>query len=184
MREILRETHPDRKEHLDNLLRFMQQCSYVSANRLIRPGVDIAREAVDVPLAWFTTAEAERLAKQDNPAIERVFAYAKALAQGFGFVGSESKLVRFVGYSSKLTVNLSAGTVLLDATADIDGISRIVPGRNIAEIPQARYDNLEIIHVPPLTTRRLKEYLKTATNQRAYVKWMEETIQEQMAPNE
>ena len=97
---------------------------------------------------------------------------------------SESKLVRFVGFSSKLTVNLSAGTVLLDATADVDGVSHIVPWRTAVEVPQARYDNLEIVHVPQHTTRQLKGYLKTAANRRSYVEWMEQTILEQMAPEE
>ena len=184
VREALRETQPETKEHLDNLLRFMQECSYAPANRLIRPGIDVARDTVSAPLAWFTTGEAERLAKRDISGIDRLFAYAKALSQGVGFVVSESKLVRFVGYSSKLTVNLSAGTILLDATADIDGVSRIVPSRMPVEVPQARYDNLEIVHVPQHTTRQLKEYLKTAANQRAYVKWIEQTILEQMAPGE
>jgi len=184
VREILRETHPETKEHLDNLLRFMHECSYAPANRLIRPGLDVSRETVSAPLAWFTTPEADLLAKRDIFGIARLFAYAKALAQGVGFVVSESKLVRFVGFSSKLTVNLSAGTVLLDATADVDGVSHIVPWRMAVEVPQARYDNLEIVHVPQHTTRRLNEYLKTAANRRAYVEWMEQTILEQMAPEE
>ena len=44
----------------------------------------------------------------------------------WGLVSSQqsAERVKFVGYSSKLTVNLSAGTILLDATADIDGVSR------------------------------------------------------------
>jgi hypothetical protein len=37
---------------------------------------------------------------------------------------------------------------------------------------------------PQHTTRRLNEYLKTAANRRAYVEWMEQTILEQMAPEE
>jgi hypothetical protein len=184
VRDALRETHPETREHLDNLLRFLQETSYAAANRLIRPGVDVAKETVSAPLAWFLTREAERLAKQDIPGVERVFAYARALVQGVGFVVSESKHVRYVWYSSKLIRNLSAGTVLLDATADIDGISRIVPERMPVEVPQARYENLDIIHVPPLTTRRLDQFLKTAANRRAYVKWMEQTIIKNTAPGE
>jgi hypothetical protein len=128
VRDALRDTHPETRAHLDNLLRFMEQASYTAANRLIRPGIDVPREAVSVPLAWFITREASLLAKQ-NAVVERVFAYAKALVQGGGYVVSESKLVRYVWYSSKLIVNLSAGTVLLDATADIDGVSHVAPER-------------------------------------------------------
>ena len=77
VREILRETHPETKEHFDNLLRFMHECSYAPANRLIRPGLDVSRETVSAPLAWFTTPEADLLAKRDIPGIARLFAYAK-----------------------------------------------------------------------------------------------------------
>ena len=37
VREALQETHPEAKEHLDNLLRFMEQLSYAPANGLFRP---------------------------------------------------------------------------------------------------------------------------------------------------
>jgi hypothetical protein len=71
--------------------------------------------------------------------------------QGCGFVVSEGKLVKFLGYASKLTVNLAAGAVLLDATADVDGLSHIVTHRVAVEVPQARYDHLDIVHsdLPP-----------------------------------
>ena len=51
-------------------------------------------------------------------------------------------------------------------------------------MPQARYDNLEIIHVPQHTTKRLSEYFKKVTNRRAYADWMEQTIKEHMKPDE
>ena len=56
--------------------------------------------------------------------------------RGYGYVVTGAQLVRFVGYKSKLTINLSAGTVLLDATADIDGVSHVVPWRVQAEMPK------------------------------------------------
>lgn len=187
VREVLQEMHPETNEHMDSLLQFMERYSYVSTNKLYRPGIEVAKEAVSERLAWFNTGPAERLATSAAakiPGLDRLFAFAKAMVLGCGFVVSSSKLVRFVGYASKLTVNLSAGTILLDATADIDGVSRVVPWRVNAEVPQAHYDNLEIIHVPQHTTKRLKEYFKTAPNQRAYVKWMEQTIIEHVHPGE
>ena len=51
-------------------------------------------------------------------------------------------------------------------------------------MPQARYDNLEIVHVRQHTNKRLSEYLKNAPNQRSYVNWMTQTIIEHMAPGE
>ena len=187
VREALQETHPEAKEHLDNLLRFMEQFSYAPANGLFRPGIEIAKGTLD-GLAWFNTSAAERLAASASPKVpgtDRLFAYARALMLGAGFVATDgSERVKFVGYSSKLTVNLSAGTILLDATADIDGIARVVSWQADVTVPQARYDNLEIIHVPQHTTMRLSEYFKKVTNRRAYADWMEQIIEEHMKPGE
>ena len=111
VREALQETHPEAKEHLDNLLRFMEQFSYAPANGLFRPGIEIQKDALD-GLAWFNTSAAERLAASAGtkiPGADRLFAYARALLLGVGFVATDgSERVKFVGYSSKLTVNLSA----------------------------------------------------------------------------
>jgi hypothetical protein len=178
VREALIETHPHTKEHLDSLLLFMEQYSYKPTNKIYLP------EETSDKLTWFTGSEAQRLAKQDIPGIDRLFGFAKALVQDWGFVVSEGKLVRFVGYSSKLTVNLAAGAVLFDATADIDGLSHIVSHRVAVEVPQARYDNLDVVHVPQHTTKNLKRYFSTAPNQRAYVKWMERIITEHVKPGE
>jgi hypothetical protein len=40
------------------------------------------------------------------------------------------------------------GMVLLDATADIDGLNELCPWRRPVEIPKATYERLEIVHVP------------------------------------
>lgn len=187
VRDVLNEAYPDIKEHLDNLFRFMEPFSYTPANRIYRPGVEVDRDVVSERLAWFTSEPAKRIAHSAGSkkiaGADRLFAVAKAMVEGCGFVVSGTP-VRFVGWESKLTINLSAGTILLDATADIDGVSRVVSWRVNAEVPQARYDNLEIIHVPQHTNKRLKEYFRTAPNQRSYVKWMERTILEHMAPGE
>jgi hypothetical protein len=186
VREALQEAHPETKEHLNSLFRFMEPYSYEPANRLYRPGVDVDRDTVNKYLEWFNTQSAKRLASSTTniPGLDRLFAFAQAMIVGCGYVVSGSQLVRFVGYSSKLTVNLSVGTILLDATADIDGVSHIVPWRVATEAPKARYDNLEIVHVRQHTKKRLSEYLKTAAHQRSYVAWMMQNIKDHMAPGE
>ena len=176
MREELQETHAEAKEHLDNLFQFMAPYSYELTNKIYLP------EDVSEQLAWFDTPAAERLAGLKISGIEQLFGFAKALVQGCGFVVSDGKLVRYVGYSP--TGDISPGTVLLDATADVDGVSRIVSNQVAVEVPQARYDNLQIIYVPQHTTKHLNKYFKTATNQRAYVRSMVETIEEHMVSGE
>jgi hypothetical protein len=178
VRDELQERHPEAKKFIDGLLRLMERYSYEPSNKIYLP------EDMSDQLAWFNGPQAERLAALKIANVDQLFGFAKALVQGCGFVVSESKLVRYVGYASKLTEILSAGTVLLDATADIDGVSHIVPWRVALDVPQARYDNLEIIHVPQHTTKHLKNYFGTAPNQKAYVRWMVHTIMEHMKPNE
>lgn len=186
VREALQEAHPETKENLDGLFRFMEEYSYQPANRLYRPGVDVDTATVTKQLGWFNTEAAARLKNsvREIAGVDRLFAFARAMAVGCGYVISGSQIVRFVGYQSKLTINLSAGTILLDATADIDGVSHVVPWRVHAEAPKARYDNLIITHVRQHTKKRLSDYLKTASNQRAYANWMVETINDHMAPGE
>ena len=186
VREALQETHPGTNEYLDNLLRFMERFSYQPTNKLFLPGRDIAKEDFSEQLTWFNGQEAARLVTSAGrvPGLRQLFGFAKALVQGCGFIDSASKPVRYIGFSSNLTINLSAGTILLDATADIDGVSNIVTWRVHTEVPQAHYDNLEITHVPQHTTTHLNEYFRKVTNRRAYAAWMEKTIKEHMKPGE
>ena len=186
VRETLIPQYPDTKEHLDALLRFMEQYSYAPANKLYRPGVELDPNKVNEELGWFRTGAAERLSKSASriPGVDKVFAFAKALVVGRACVATSGALTHFFGYEEQRVIDRSAGTILLDATADIDGISSIVPWRVETETPKARYDNLEIVHVPRHTKKRLSEYLKTASNQRAYVDWMVATIRQHMKPGE
>jgi hypothetical protein len=187
VREKLIETHPDTKEHLDALLRFMEDYNYEPRNKLYRPGLEIDPDELTKALGWFKSGPADRLAQSTAttiPGVGRLFAFAKALVVGRACVATSGALTHFFGYEEQRVIDLSAGTILLDATADIDGISSIVPWRVQTETPKARYDNLEIIHVPKHTKKRLAEYLKTASNQRAYVKYVVETIKQHMEPGE
>jgi hypothetical protein len=186
VRETLIDTYPDSKDHLDGLLRFMEKYSYAPANKLYRTGIELDADKVAAELGWFRSAAAEHLARSASniPGVEKLFAFAKALVVGRACVATSGALAHFFGYDEQRVIDRSAGTILLDATADIDGVSHIVPWRVQTETPKARYDNLEIVHVPQHTKKRLNEYLKTASNQREYVKWVVETIKRNMAPGE
>lgn len=187
VREKLREERPETREYLDALLSFMEPYSYAAPNKLSRPGIEADYDKVTKSLGWFQTDAAQHLAqslRKRIPGIENTFAFAKALSAGRAFVVTDAIRPYFVAYDDQRIIKLTAGTVLLDATADIDGVSNISPGRVHIETPKARYDNLEIIHVPKHTKKNLAEYLKKAPNQRAYVNWMLETITQHMVPGE
>ena len=186
VREALIEAHPDTKEHMDALLRFMEKYSYAPANKLYRTGIELDPDTVAAELGWFRSTASDHLAKSASniPGVEKLFAFAKALVIGRACVATSGALALFFGYEEQRIIDRSAGTLLLDATADIDGVSHIVPWRVQTETPKARYDNLKIVHVPQHTKKRLSEYLKTASNQREYVKWVVATITENMSPGE
>jgi hypothetical protein len=146
-----------------------------------RFGQDVIADQLD----WFTSQDAGLVLRDHGaaiPGLDQFFGFARAMTIGCAFAAPSSTIVQFVGWQSKLMVR--SGMILLDATADIDGVSHICPWRQHVKTPQAHYGNLDIVHVPQHTRRRLSEYLKKAANQRAYVKWMVETIKEHMAPGE
>jgi hypothetical protein len=186
VREAVALEHHEAKVHLDALLRFMETYSYAAPNKLYRPGIEVDRAKLADDLGWFRTSEAALLAKATNtiPGIDRLVAFAKALVVGRACVVTNGAGPQFFGYEEHRIIDLTAGTILLDATADIDGVSGIVPWRVQTETPKGRYDNLEITHVAQHTKISLSKYLMTATNQRSYVEWVVATIKQNMKPGE
>jgi hypothetical protein len=74
------------------------------------------------------------------------------------------------------------GMVLLDATADIDGISAICRWRKHAELPQERYDNLHIVHVPSVATGNLRQWLSQRDNIYSYVAHIQNLVRHHVPP--
>jgi hypothetical protein len=117
--------------------------------------------------------------------IVAVFGFARALATGYAFIARNSggeKAVRYIGYESNLIDN--PGVLLLDATADIDGVMQLCTWRKHTPCPQARYDNLHVVSVVPHTKKKLSNYLLPAGNRRAYAAWMVDTIKAHMKPGQ
>jgi hypothetical protein len=181
IREKLEAKRPDLRDVLGKLLAFMMPYSFTQATNVIQRTSDVST----AKLEWFTTQDADYVLRDHRtaiPGLGQLFGVARAMTQGCAFASQNGSMVYFVGWHPKLMVR--PGLVLLDATADIDGISQLCPWREHTKVPQGHYGNLEITHVPQHTKRRLTDYLKTAANQRAYVKWMIETITQHMSPGE
>jgi hypothetical protein len=169
--------------HIGALVDFMHDKSFTKAS-LDKP-TTTAPWVFDQSLRWFTTPAAHDYVRHNkaSESVGAVFGFAKALVNGYAFVNrAVGSSCRFVGYETNLL--LDPGMMLLDATADIDGVSQLCSWRTHAAVPQARYDNLSIVHVPPHTKSRLSSYLTSAKNRRAYVDWMLETIKQNMKPGE
>ena len=185
VREKLESKRPDLKHVLDKLMLFMMPYTVNVSGGIMRASDRFGQDVIADQLDWFTSQDAGLVLRDHGaaiPGLDQFFGFARAMTIGCAFAAPSSTIVQFVGWQSKLMVR--SGMILLDATADIDGVSHICPWRQHVKTPQAHYGNLDIVHVPQHTRRRLSEYLKKAANQRAYVKWMVETIKEHMAPGE
>jgi hypothetical protein len=172
-------------EPIDALVEFMSKREFAEGMGSLEKrtsDLETWREA-ERSLSWFTTPQAALHAKahSNDDGFKAVFGFAKALALGYAFINRQHG-VHFVGYETNLVID--PGTVLLDATSDIDGISQLCPWRQHQEVPHARYDNLKIVQVPAHTNKNLAVYLKSAKNRHTYVDWLVALIKEQVAPGQ
>jgi hypothetical protein len=146
-------------------------------------------------LAWFTSEEAGQYARSRSaafqnalkspPNIEGVFGFARCMAENKAFIarqGGGEKGTVFVGYEQVLPDY--RGMVLLDATADIDGVNELCPWRRPVEIPKATYERLEIVHVPSVAKGTLKRWLQTQEHRRDYARHILDNVRSHVAPGQ
>jgi hypothetical protein len=164
--------------YMHTLVTFMADKA-LGKGSLEKPSDDIAAwERAASGLAWFTTTAARDYVKARRAKVqglEAVFGYARAMASGYGFIARyDADVPHFVGYHNKLQIR--PGMVLLDATADIDGVRQLCPWRMHTDLPPVSYANLSIVHVRSCTTQRLSKFLKLAKSRHEYVDWIKQTI--------
>lgn len=180
------EKREDLKQHWETLWTLLSRYEVGhDGNTISRPSVDLGDAEIAERLGWFNSSQADHAFKDhahEVAGLDQYFGIARALLAGRCAVFPSGALVHFVGY--KANALALPGTVLLDATADVDGVARIGPSRELVPVPAANYANLEIVVTPQHTKKRLRDYLKTAANQRAYVDHMLRTIRAHMAPGE
>jgi hypothetical protein len=172
--------------HMDELIKFMFDRSFEGPS-IERPTDEQEAWSVADRLRWFATSAASTFvrANSDDADVVAVFGFARALANGYAFIARNSaggKATHYLGYESSVVIN--PGTLLLDATADIDGVVQLCPWRVPQDAPKARYNNLHVVSIPPLSKKRLTNYLATAKNRRAYTAWMVDTIKAHMKPGQ
>ncbi|MBO0904669.1 DEAD/DEAH box helicase family protein [Jiella sp. MQZ13P-4] len=142
-------------------------------------------------LSWFTSLEAREVSAGEGEQLPaRVVSFAQALSTGYAFMAryeGSSHGGRFVGY--RMDLPIMPGTILLDATSDIDGVSSLVPWRAAVRSPQVAYDNLSVsLMAPPEEVvgpkQRLVPLLQSAKGARPYAEWIMETVLANSKPGE
>jgi hypothetical protein len=172
------------KLKMEPLLRFMFNKANEQGPSIETPANDQHGWQVARELEWFNTDTAEQFVlsySREIDNLEEVFGFAAQMANGCAFIhrraGGENG-TNFVGYvpSPKPT----RSTVLLDATADIDGVTELCRWRRHVPVPKVRYDNLHIIHAVPYSQGNLSELLRSESERRSYAEHAKQLIKETM----
>jgi hypothetical protein len=140
-----------------------------------------------IDLSWFSSDQANNYITSLDDQVRNVFGFGRAMAKGFAFLSrydDYGKGARFVGY--EMNMPLRSGTILLDATADIDGISLLVNNRKHVRVPRVDFSNLTITHIEADIPKgcTVSEIIKQAKRAKPYAKWIVETIGENSKPGE
>jgi hypothetical protein len=114
--------------------------------------------------------------------IETVFGFARCMVAEQAFIKRKNKGQQgttFVGYER--TFPQRPGLVLLDATADIDGVTELCRWRKHHRTPPERYDSLVITQVPSVATGTVTEWLQDQANRTAYAQHIQSTVLQHVA---
>jgi hypothetical protein len=170
----------DLKSKLDPLIDFLRAQSKKTGNSIDTPNDDPEGWRVARELGWFAGEDAEQFVLTNGRHIEdleEVFGFAAQMHRNYAFIfrrGGGAMGSNFVAYIP--ASNPNGNSILLDATADIDGVSELMSWRTHVAVPQVRYDNLHIVHAYDYTRENLNEFLKHAGNRRKYVEFAEKLI--------
>ncbi|MGO4712139.1 hypothetical protein [Bradyrhizobium sp. 2TAF24] len=153
---------------------------------------DVLPPSRTLDIGWFATSNATKYLLSPNEQTKNVFGFARALANGFAFLGRYDAIgngARFIGYEMK--VPPTPGMIILDATADIDGLSLIAKNRNVVPVPQIDFGNLTITHIDPTPLRlgrkkhrKLADVITKSTWAQPYADWISETVKLHTQPGE
>jgi hypothetical protein len=163
------------KVTMQPLLDFMWRKAKQTGNAIETPlddpeGWRAAREQLE----WFVSEAAEDLVRSNSreiSGVDEVFGFGAQLHNNCAFIfrhGGGENGTNFMAYVPVPTPETNS--VLLDATADIDGVSTLCSWRTPVSVPSVRYDNLHIIHAEPYTRENLTDFFRSERNRRNYAR--------------
>ena len=168
------------KSRLEPLIDFLRVQSKKTGNSIDTPKDDPDAWRVASELGWFAGQEAEQfvLTNVRNIAgLQEVFGFAAQMYRDYAFIYRRVGGARGSNFVAYVPAPAPDGhSILLDATADIDGVSELVPWRTPIAVPKVTFDNLNIVHAYDHTKESLTEYLKDARNRKRYAEHAEKVI--------
>jgi hypothetical protein len=158
-----------------------------------RNGSGSYRAMSNSELEWFKSVDAETMQRQSmKECVSDALAFGRALVAGHAFLAryrDEKKGGRFLGYH--LVLPILPGSLLLDASAPIDGVKHLNPAwRALVEPPKVTFQKLQIKHLPfPIVDpdghkRNVKDIMGSGKLSTSYAEWIEKTIIAETEPGE
>ncbi|MEZ2142648.1 hypothetical protein AAE026_10090 [Bradyrhizobium sp. DN5] len=187
VRDKLAEKHTSDLEHVPQLTKLHNHLEALWQSATSKASFDEILQAGKIDLSWFNSEQANDYIASSDDQVKHVFGFGRALAKGFAFLSrydEYGKGARFVGY--EMNMPLRPGTILLDATADIDGVSLLVNNRKHVEVPRVDFSKLTITHIEPDIPKgyTVSEIIKQAKLAKPYARWIMETISQNSQPGE
>jgi len=187
VRDRLAEKHSANLEHVEELTFLHDHLEAIWQSASGKDAFDEIPKGTNIDLSWFNSNEANDYITSSEETIRTVFGFGRALAKGFAFLSRYDECgngARFVGY--EMNMPLTPGTILLDATADIDGVALVVGNRRPVWVPAVDYRNLSITHIEPQLPKRktVSAVIKQGKLARPYAEWIMETIRQNSQPGE
>lgn len=194
VRDKLAQEHSSAYEPVRRLTELHSYTEAIWQNATSRSPLDVLPPSSTIDLSWFRSEAVAPLLASHDEQVRIVFGFARALANGFAFLARYDKHnngARFVGY--EMNMPIMPGTILLDATADIDGLSLITQNRKAVRVPEVDFRNLTITHIDPeplrhgkgnKQRRRMSAVGKQASLAQPCADWIMGTVKRHTEPGE
>ncbi|MDB5617036.1 hypothetical protein [Tardiphaga sp.] len=193
VRDRLAEQHTSASDVVTRLTQLHDYLEAIWRSASSKSAFDVLPFDPSLDIGWFASSHTAKYSSSPNEQIKTVFGFARALAHGFAFLSRYDAIAngaRFIGYDMNMPP--TPGMIILDATADIDGLSLIAKNRSVVDVPQVDYSNLAITHIDPEPLRstgkkkhrKLSEVVKKAEWAQPYADWIRETVKLHTQPGE
>lgn len=120
--------------------------------------------------------------------LEELQGFCEGAMQHCAFMACRESFSRdatFIGYRLKWPV--LPGMAVLDATGEIDGLSKVYKNQTVLNVPQADYSNLTTVQLAApdgLQLSKLKNTIKLVGERKALLKWLAQQIDHLTTPND
>ena len=105
--------------------------------------------------------------------------FLHAVSEGMGF---HTRQGTSGFYAYKCVMSAEAGSVVLDGSADLNGVYNLCKGMELEDVPEVNYRNIQVTHVTPpnefKNKMRPNGIMKNSWSAKPYIEWFKEFVLE------